>query len=106
MSDGIDLTLSDLSEDEVMAVLGGISTFQMQAFAAQDIPKVAAAGEALGKLAEENPDPVREAFLENAEHFRVAGMPEELLEHLDLEVRDGKLYRRTDEDDFTEVEIE
>lgn len=89
-----------------MAVLGGVSTFQMQALAAQDIPKVAAAGNTLGKLAEQNPEPVRKAFLENAEHFRVMGMPDELLDHLDLEVRDGKLYRRTDEDDFVEVDIE
>lgn len=105
MSD-VDLTLTGLADEEVEAVLGGVSTFQMQAFAAGNVPKVAAAGNALLTLAEENPEAVREAFLRNQEAFRVANMPEEVLDHLDLEVQDGTLYQATDDGDWTEVDIE
>lgn len=105
MSD-TDLTLTGLEDEEVEAVLGGISSYQMQALAAGAIPKVAAAGNTLAKLAEQNPEPVRRTFLENQEAFRVAQMPDEMLDHLDLEERDGKLYRPTEDDDWTEVEID
>jgi hypothetical protein len=100
------LTLTDLTDEEVMAVLGGVSTFQMQALAARDIPKVAAAGSTLSKLAKENPEAVREVFLQNSEVFRVANMPEEMLDHLDLEVRDGRLHRPDGDDGWTEVEVD
>lgn len=104
--EGVRLTLSGLNDEQVMAVLGGVSTYQMQALGVGDIPRVNAAGETMRTLAEENPDAVREAFLENNEHFRVGGMPEDLLEHLDLKVEDGQLYRRTDEDDWVDVEVQ
>jgi len=101
-----DLTLTGLEDEEVEAVLGGISSYQMQALAAGAIPKVAAAGNTLAKLAEENPEPVRKTFLENQEAFRVAQMPDEILDHLDLEERDGTLYRPDEDDNWTEVEID
>lgn len=100
------LTLTDLDDAEVEAVLGGISAYQMQAMAAGSMPKVIAAGNAMGKLAEENPDAIREAFLENREAFHITNMPEELLDHLDLKVKDGKLYENTDGDEWVEVEID
>jgi hypothetical protein len=67
---------------------------------------VAAAGNTLAKLAVENPDAVRRTFLQNQDAFRVAQMPEEMLDHLDLEERDGKLYRPDGDDGWTEVEID
>lgn len=102
----IDLELTGLDQEHVEAVIGGISTFQMQALSAGAIPKVAAAGDALSRLAEENPEEVRETFLQNREAFRVAQMPDEMLDVLDLELRDGKLYENTDGDGWTEVEID
>jgi hypothetical protein len=102
----VDLTLTGLEDAEVEAVLGGISTYQMQALAAGAIPKVAAAGNTLAKLAEENPDAVRRTFLQNQDAFRVAQMPDEMLDHLDLKERDGKLYRPDEDDGWTEVEID
>jgi hypothetical protein len=102
----VDLTLTGLEDAEVEAVLGGISTYQMQALAAGAIPKVAAAGNTLAKLAEENPDAVRRTFLQNQDAFRVAQMPDEMLDHLDLKERDGKLYRPDKDDGWTEVEID
>jgi hypothetical protein len=104
--DGTTLTLTGLEDVEVEAVLGGISTYQMQALAARAIPKVAAAGNTLAKLAGENPEPVRRTFLENQEVFCVAQMPDEILDHLDLEERDGTLYRPDEDDNWTEVEID
>lgn len=103
--EGEDLTLPGPSTGQVTTVLAGLASVQMQALAAGDFMKVNHAGESMGKLAEENPDLVREAFLENNHAFRVAAMPDEMLEHLDLEVRDGKLYENTDGDGWTEVEI-
>ena len=100
-----DLTLPGPSTGEVTAVLAGLASIQMQALAARDLEKVGHAGNTMGKLAEENPDAVREAFLQNNHAFRVAAMPDEMLEHLDLEVRDGQLYENTDGDGWTEVEI-
>mgnify|MGYP006290979435 CR=1 FL=1 len=102
----VDLTLTDLEDVEVEAVLGGLSTYQMKALAAGAIPKVVAAGNALAKLAEENPDEVRRTFLQNQDAFRVAQMPDEMLEHLDLEVRDGKLHRPDGDNGWVEVEID
>lgn len=102
----IDLTLTDLEDLEAEAVIGGLASYQMQAMGAGAIPKVAAAGNTLAKLAEENPEEVRECFLQNREAFRVAQMPDEMLDHLGLEVRDGKLYENTDGDEWTEVEID
>jgi len=102
----IDLELTGLEDEHVEAVIGGISTYQMQALQAGAIPKVAAAGDTLSRLAEENPDAVRETFLQNRKAFRVAQMPDEMLELLDLEVRDGHLYENTDGDGWTEVEID
>lgn len=99
------LTLTDPADAEVEAIIGGISTYQMQAMAAGAIPKVAAAGNTLAKLAEENPELVRECFLQNREAFKIAQMPDEMLDHLDLEIRDGQLYENTDGDGWTEVEI-
>ena len=100
-----DLTLPGPSTGQVTTVLAGLASVQMQALAAGDFMKVNHAGESMGKLAEENPDLVREAFLENNHAFRVAAMPDEMLEHLGLEVWDGKLYENTDGDGWTEVEI-
>jgi hypothetical protein len=99
------LTLPDPHEIEITTVIAGLASIQMQALGAGDIEKVAAAGNSLGKLAKENPDQVREAFLRNREAFHIAAMPDEMLEHLDLEVRDGTLYEKTDGDKWTEVEI-
>jgi hypothetical protein len=101
-----ELTLTGLEDEHVEAVVGGISIFQMEAFEAGDIPKVAAAGETLSRLAEENPEAVRETFLSNREAFQVAQMPDELLERLDMELRDGQLYETTDEDEWAKVEID
>jgi len=106
MSEDTDLVLPDPHEVEVTVVLAGLASVQMQALPAGDIEKVAAAGNAMGKLAEENPDLVREAFLQNREAFHIAAMPDEMLEHLDLEERDGTLYEKTDGDEWTEVEID
>jgi len=100
------LELPEPSTGEVTAVLAGLASIQMQALAVGDIEKVTHAGNAMGKLAEENPDPVREAFLQNNQAFQVAAMPDEMLEHLDLELRDGQLYENTDGDGWTEVEID
>ena len=102
----IDLELTGLEDEHVEAVIGGISTYQMQALQAGAIPKVAAAGDILSQLAEENPEEVRETFLRNREAFRVAQMPDEMLDHLDLKERDGKLYRPDEDDGWTEVEID
>lgn len=101
-----DLTLPGAHLEEVTVILAGLACIQMQALSVGDIEKVAAAGNSMGKLAEENPDQIREAFLENNNAFRVASMPDEVLEHLDLEVRDGRLYEPDDEGGWTEVEIE
>ena len=101
-----DLTLTGLTDEEVMAVLGGISSFQMQALTAGDLPKVNAAGGALTKLAEENPEAIRHAFLEHRQFFRVAQMPEELLDRLDLAVKDGRLCRPDGDDGWVAVEVE
>lgn len=105
MSDA-DLMLPDAHEEEVTVVLAGISSIQMQALAVGDLTKVAAAGNAMAKLAEENPDQVRETFLANRDSFQIAAMPDEMLDHLDLELRDGRLYENTDGDGWTEVEID
>lgn len=102
----VDLTLSGLEDVEVEAVLGGLSSYQMQALAGGAIPKVAAAGNTLEKLAQENPDAVRRTFLQNQDAFRVAQMPDEMLDHLDLEVRDGKLHRPDGDEGWVEVEID
>jgi len=102
----IDLELTGLEDEHVEAVIGGISTFQMQALQAGAIPKVAAAGDTLSQLAEENSEEVRETFLRNREAFRVAQMPDEMLELLNLKLRDGQLYENTDGDEWTEVEID
>lgn len=105
MSD-VDLSLEGLSEEEAMSVIGGVCTFQMQALAARDVEKVNAAGGTLLKLVEQNPERVREVFLRNNDAFRVGQMPDEVLEQLDLEVRDGRLYEPDGEDGWTEVEID
>jgi len=105
MSD-IDLEVTGLGDEHVEALIGGLSIYQMQALHAGDAPKVAAAGDTLSRLAKENPEAVRETFLQNREAFRVAQMPDEMLELLDLEVRDGQLYGNTDGDGWTEVEID
>lgn len=102
----IDLELTGLEDEHVEAVIGGISTYQMKAIQAGAIPKVAAAGNILSRLAEENPEAVRETFLQNRDAFRVAQMPDEMLELLDLQVRDGRLYEKTDGDGWTEVQID
>jgi alkylhydroperoxidase/carboxymuconolactone decarboxylase family protein YurZ len=99
------LELPGASTGQVTAVLAGLASIQMQALAVGDIEKVEHAGESMGKLAEENPDLVREAFLENNHAFRVAAMPDEMLDHLDLKLEDGQLYENTDGDEWTEVEI-
>lgn len=93
-----DLALEGLEDDEVMAVLGGLCTFQFQALSAGAISKVNAAGNALRKLAEQNPDAVRRAFLENRDAFQVAAMPDDMLDELDLEVQGGRLQRPADGD--------
>jgi len=100
------LTLPDMTDTEVTVVLAGVSSIQMQALAAGDISKVEAAGNTLSKLAKENPTAVREAFLRNSDAFRVAQMPDDLLDHLDLEERDGQLYRPDGDDGWTQVEVE
>jgi hypothetical protein len=105
MSDA-DLVLPGAETEQVTVILAGLASIQMQALGFGDIRKVNAAGESMSKFAEENPDQVREAFLENNEAFQVAAMPDEMLDHLDLEVRDGTLYENTDGDGWTEVEID
>lgn len=99
------LTLTDLEDEEAVAVLGGICAFQMQALSTGATQKVIASGTALQKLAEENPEEVREVFLENRGAFHVASMPQEVLDHLGLKLEDGTLYENTDGDEWTEVEI-
>ena len=105
MSD-IDLELTGLEDEHVEVVIAGISTYQMQALQVGDIPKVAAAGDTLSRLAKENPEAVRETFLQNREAFQFTQMPDEMLELLDLKLRDGRLYENTDGDGWTEVEID
>lgn len=104
-SDG-DLTLPDADQEQVTVVLAGLACIQMQALKVGDVEKVTSAGNSMGKLAEENPEQVREAFLANQNAFRVGQMPDELLDHLDLEERDGKLFRPDGDDGWTEVEID
>lgn len=106
MSDGTDLTLEGLTDEEVEAIIGGVSTLQARALAAGAVPLVNAAGSTLLKLAKQNPEAVRETLLSNQQSFQVINMPEELLEHLNLELRDGSLYEPDDEDGWTEVEID
>lgn len=101
-----DLVLPDAHGEEVTVILAGLASVQMQALPAGDMEKVAAAGNSMGKLAEENPDLVREVFLQNRDAFHIAAMPDEMLDHLDLEERDGTLYEKTDGDEWTEVEID
>lgn len=101
-----DLVLPDARVGEVTAVLAGLASIQMQALVAGDFEKVATSGNSMGKFAAENPEQVREAFLQNNHAFKIASMPDEILEHLDLEVRDGQLYENTDGDGWTEVEID
>lgn len=101
-----DLTLTEPPDEVLEAILGGISIYQMKALSAGAIPKVEAAGDTLMLLAEENPELIRRTFLQNQDAFKVAMMPDEMLEHLDLELRDGTLYENTDGDGWTEVEVE
>lgn len=101
-----DLTLHDAHIKEVNVILAGLASIQERAFHARDIEKLAAAGNSIGKLAKENPDLVREAFLLDRESFRIASFPDEILEHLDLKLRDGTLFENTDGDGWTEVEID
>jgi hypothetical protein len=105
MSDA-DLTLPEPDTEEVTVVLAGLAVIQMQALGAGDLEKVTAAGNSMAKFAEANPEQVRETLLENNQAFHVAAMPDEMLDHLDLEVRDGTLYENTDDDGWTEVEID
>jgi hypothetical protein len=107
MGDGrADLVFPGPHDKEVTVVVAGLACVQMQALAAGDVEKVAAAGNSLGKLAKANPERVREAFLQNRDAFRIAAMPDEMLDHLDLKVKDGKLYENTDGGGWTEVEID
>jgi len=101
-----DLELPGLSEDEVVALIGGVSLYQMQALSAQAIPKVETAGEIFAILAEKNPEAVREVLLQNRGAVHIAQMPDEMLEHLDLDIRDGRVFERTEDGDWTEVSID
>lgn len=103
MSD--DLVLPDPDVEGVTVVLAGLASIQMQALAARDMGKVTEAGDALKELADENPDLVREAFLQNRDVFHVAAMPDEMLTQLDLKKEDGRLYENTEDEGWTEVEI-
>jgi len=64
MSDA-DLILPEPGTEEVTVVLAGLAMIQMQALRAGDLEKVTAAGNSMAKLADENPDQVRETLLEN-----------------------------------------
>ena len=102
----IDLTLTGLEEETAEVLIAGVAVYQMEALKAGAIPKVVAAGETFTELADQEPDLLREVFLRNQDAFRVGRMPDEVLDQLDLEVRDGKLYERTDDGDFVEVELD
>lgn len=105
MSDN-DLVLPDAHIREVNVMLAGLATIQTRAFSVGDVEKVVSAGNSLKKLAKENPELVREAFLQDRESFNVASMPDKMLDHLDLELRDGTLYENTDGEGWTKVEID
>jgi hypothetical protein len=101
-----DLTISDVETEDVTAVVGGLAMLQMQALAAHDIQKVNTAGNVLRQLAEENPTQVRLAFLENQDAFKIAAMPDDMLDILELEVRDGTLFEPDGDDGWVEVDID
>lgn len=102
----ISLTLTDLEDNEAMAVIGGICKFQMDAAQARDLANVEASGNAMFKLAEQNPDAVRETFLQYRDAFTIAHMPDDLLETLDLKLENGTLHRPDGDDGWTTVEVE
>lgn len=105
-SDHDDFTLPAAEQEEITAVIAGLAILQMQALSRRSYQKVRTAGNVLGQLAEENPSQVRAAFLENQQAFKIAQMPDEVLEHLDLEVRDGTLYEPDGDDGWVEVELD
>jgi len=100
-----DIQLDDVRTRDGAILLGGLSLIQMEALQYGDVEFVKDASELLGQLVEDNPVFARETLLSNQESFR-GEMPDDILDKLDLDTRDGKFIDVSDDGDWVDVNVE